>query len=99
MIGALLSVIILFSFVLIKSTDLVVVALRRIGKQTKTKVFALSAIILALGTSFPELFVGITSALEGAPNISLGDVTGSNIANIALVGALAALIAGRVRVH
>ena len=99
MVGGLIFVIILFSFILIKSTDLVVVAIRRISKQSKTKVFALSVIILALGTSFPELFVGITSALEGAPIISLGDVTGSNIANIALVGGLAAFLAGRVRVH
>ena len=99
MLGGLIFVMILFSFVLIKSTDMVVIAVRRISKQSKTKVFALSAIILALGTSFPELFVGITSALEGAPSLSLGAVTGSNIANIALIGGLAAFMAGRVRVH
>lgn len=98
MIGGLIFVIILFSFLLIKATDLVIIAIRRISKQTQTKVFALSAVILALGTSFPELFVGITSSLEGAPSISLGNITGSNIANIALIGSLAALIAGRVRV-
>jgi cation:H+ antiporter len=99
MIGGLIFVIILFSFVLIKSTDMVIIAIRRISRQTKTKMFAFSAIILALGTSFPELFVGITSALEGAPSISLGAIIGSNIANIALIGGLAAFIAGRVRVH
>ena len=95
----LISLIILLSFVLIRAADMVVVAIRRISKENKTKTFAISAIILALATSFPELFVGITAALEGAPEISLGDIMGSNIANIALVGGLASLIAGRVRVH
>jgi cation:H+ antiporter len=45
------------------------------------------------------MFVGITSALEGNPSISLGDVTGSNIANISLVAGTAALVVGKVRVH
>lgn len=84
---------------LIKGADMVIVAIRRISRGGKANIFALSAIILALSTSFPELFVGIASALEGAPNISLGVVTGSNIANIALVGGLAAFVVGKVRVH
>jgi cation:H+ antiporter len=99
MVGGLIFVIILFSFILIKATDLVIVAIRRISKQAQIKIFAIAAIVLALGTSFPELFVGITSALEGAPGIALGDIIGSNIANIALIGGLAAILAGRVRVH
>lgn len=99
MIPGLLFLILFFSLVLIRSADMVIVAIRRISKESKTGVFALSAIILAIGTSFPELFVGITSAIEGSPSVSLGDVTGSNIANIALVGGLAAFFAGRIRVH
>lgn len=78
---------------------MVVVAIRRLSRQTQTKVFTISAIVLALGTSFPEFFVGITSALEGTPTLSLGDITGSNIANIALVGGLTAFSVGRVRVY
>lgn len=99
MIPGLIFLIIVFSLILIKSADMVIVAIRRISKTTQTGVFTLSVIILALGTSFPELFVGITSALERAPSVSLGDITGSNIANIALIGGLAAFFAGRVRVR
>lgn len=91
--------IIFFSFVLIKSSDMVIVAVRRISRNSHTKTFALSVIILAIGTSFPELFVGITAAFEGAPAVSLGDVAGSNIANIALIGGLASLFVGRVIVR
>lgn len=98
MIPSIVISILILSFVLIKSADMVIVAIRRISKTTHTGIFALSALILAIGTSFPELFVGITSAVEGSPEVSLGDVTGSNIANIALVGGLAALLIGKVRV-
>ena len=87
-----------FSFVLIKSADLSVVSLKLISSRTKTKVFALSALILAVGTSFPELFVGITSALEGSSNLTLGVVLGSNIANISLIAGAAAFYAGYVNV-
>lgn len=85
-----------FSFLLIKAADLVIVAMRRLSRQTKTGVFALSAFILAIGTSLPELFVGLTSALEKEPSLALGVVLGSNIANISLVAGFSALIAGKV---
>ena len=92
-------ILIIFASVLIKSAEWVVVALRRIAKRSKVGVFAISAIILAVGTSLPELFVGITSAIEGAPNIALGVVLGSNIANTALIVGFVALIMGKVNVH
>lgn len=99
MVPGLIFLIIILSLVLMKSADVVVVSIRRIAKETHTQVFALSAIILALATSFPELFVGITSAIEGASNLSLGVVLGSNIANIALVGGLTAFFVGKVHVY
>src|SRR3989344_1003306 len=92
-------ILLVFSFVLIKSAEWIIVALRRIAKKSKVGVFAVSAIILAVGTSLPELFVGITSAIEGSPNISLGVVLGSNIANTALITGLVALILGKINVH
>jgi cation:H+ antiporter len=90
--------ILLFSFVLIKSADLTVVSLKLIGSRTKTGLFALSALVLAVGTSLPELSVAFTSAMEGSSNLSLGVVLGSNIANISLVAGAAAMFAGRVSV-
>lgn len=88
-----------FSFLLIKSAEWIVVSLRRIAKKSRIGVFAISAVILAVGTSLPELFVGITSAIEQTPNISLGVILGSNIANTALISGIVALIAGRINVH
>ncbi len=48
--------------------------------------------VVAFGTSAPELAVGITSAIDGQPDIALGNVVGSNIANVLLVLGLAALV-------
>jgi len=88
-----------FTFILIKSADHVVVALRHIAKLSHARLFVVSAILLALSTSLPELFVSTTSALEGVSSLSLGVVVGSNIANISLITGIAALTAGRVLVH
>ncbi|MBS4032832.1 MAG: calcium/sodium antiporter [Ignavibacterium sp.] len=49
-------------------------------------------IVVAFGTSSPELVVSLKAAIEGNGDISLGNVIGSNIANIALVLGVAAFI-------
>ncbi len=48
--------------------------------------------VVAFGTSSPELAVGVASAVGGNADIALGNVVGSNIANILLVLGLAALV-------
>lgn len=96
MTALLVFLIIVFSIVLIKSADITVVALKKI--VSKKEIIGISAIIIAIGTSFPELFVGITSALSGKASLSLGVALGSNIANIALIGAGAALLSGTVSI-
>ena len=48
--------------------------------------------IVSFGTSAPELLVSLKAALEGHPEIAIGNVVGSNIANIALVLGITTLI-------
>lgn len=48
--------------------------------------------IVAMGTSAPEVAASIAAAIRGVENVAIGNVYGSNIANLALVGGLAALI-------
>lgn len=48
--------------------------------------------IVAFGTSAPELVASITAILKGSPGIVVGNVLGSNIANIGLILALTAMI-------
>jgi cation:H+ antiporter len=59
--------------------------------------FGISAMVIALtvvafGTSVPELLVSVNAAQQGSSGIALGNVVGSNIANIGLILGLAALI-------
>lgn len=48
--------------------------------------------VVGFGTSMPELLVSMQAALDGAPAIAVGNVVGSNIANILLILGLAAAI-------
>lgn len=48
--------------------------------------------IVAMGSSAPEVIVSINSALNGTPGLALGNAIGSNIANIAMVLGIAALV-------
>jgi cation:H+ antiporter len=50
--------------------------------------------VAAFGTSSPELLVAIHAALEGVPQISLGDVLGSNVVNVSLVLAIVLALSG-----
>lgn len=54
----------------------------------------IGATVAAFATSSPELSVSINSALDGTPQIALGDALGSNVVNVALILALALVIAG-----
>lgn len=54
--------------------------------------------IVAMGTSLPELTVGIVSALKGAQDIGVGNIVGVNVFNIGIVLAVAAFISP-IRVH
>ena len=49
--------------------------------------------LVGFGTSTPELLTSIQAALDGAPGIAVGNVVGSNIANILLIVGVSALIA------
>lgn len=49
--------------------------------------------VVAFGTSAPELAINVQSALSGQPDIAIGNVVGSNIANILLILGLSAAIA------
>ena len=49
--------------------------------------------VVAFGTSAPELVVSLQAVIDGSPDIAIGNVIGSNIANILLVLGVGALIA------
>lgn len=86
------------TFILVKSSNIVVKGLNRLSETADWGKFGVAAVILALSTSLPELSVGITTAITKTPALSLGNVVGSNVANISLVMGGAALVSGSVAV-
>ena len=66
-----------------------------IAQRAKISNFIIGLTIVGIGTSAPELFVSVSSALSGVSNngdIAMGNVLGSNIANILLILGLTAII-------
>jgi cation:H+ antiporter len=70
-----------------------------ISKFLHVPEFTLGFIIMAVATSLPELFVGISAALNSTPSLLLGTVIGSNIANLGLVAGIGILLARTVRIE
>ncbi len=56
-------------------------------------VLIVSLTVVSFGTSAPELLISIQAALDGVPGIAVGNVVGSNIANVLMVLGVPALIA------
>jgi cation:H+ antiporter len=56
-----------------------------IAKKLGLSELTIGLTIVALGTSAPEIFVGISSVVNGTESIAMGAVVGSNISNIALI--------------
>ena len=63
-----------------------------IAARYRVQPYVIGATIIAFGTSAPELAVTLIAAMKGAPDLALGNVVGSNIANLGLILGLAALL-------
>ncbi len=64
----------------------------RLGQKYRISPFIIGATIIGFGTSAPELAVSIFAALKNSPELALGNVIGSNVANVALVLGLTAFL-------
>ncbi len=80
-----LTLLILGLIVLIYGADKLIDDTAEMAERLGTSEFIIGLTIIALGTSLPEVFVGIQSVMYGAENIAIGTVIGSNIANIGLI--------------
>lgn len=72
--------------------DFLVTGSIRLGQRFKLSPFIIGATVVGFGTSSPELAVSVLAAVRGAPELALGNVIGSNIANVGLVLGLTAFI-------
>lgn len=79
--------------ILVVAGDFLVRSAVKLSVMMKISSLVIGLTVVAFGTSFPELVVSLSAALDGHPDISIGNVVGSNIANLGLVLGLTALIA------
>lgn len=71
--------------ILLYSGNLLVKSSVGIAERTQMPRLLIGVTIVSFGTSAPELFVSVMSAIQGKPDFAIANVVGSNIANIALV--------------
>lgn len=84
--------IILGLVLLVKGGDWLVDGASAIAQKAKLSPMVIGLTVVGFGTSMPELLVSTQAALVGNSGIAIGNVVGSNIANIALILGLTALI-------
>lgn len=77
---------------LIKGGDALVDGATAIARKAKVSEMVIGLTIVGFGTSAPELLVSLQAALQGSSGLAIGNVVGSNIANIALILGITALI-------
>lgn len=92
-----LGIIFLACLLLIKACNWIIAGIKDLASKTGFGKMGLASFLIGFATSLPEFFVGVTAALSGKPGLSLGNVLGSNIADIGLVMGAAAIFAGRIR--
>ncbi len=76
-----------------KGGDLLVEGADRFARSHGVPPTLAGVFILGFGTSFPELATSVLAILDDKPGIAIGNVIGSNIANVALILGVTALIA------
>jgi len=77
---------------LIKGADLLVDGSASIAKKLKISSIVIGLTIVAFGTSAPEFVVNIFASIQGNTEIAIGNILGSNIANILLILGISAII-------
>ncbi len=78
--------------VLVAGGELLVRGAASIALRLRLSPLVVGLTIVAFGTSAPELFISVQAALDGSPDLAMGNVIGSNICNLALVLAATSII-------
>lgn len=79
-------------FFLIKGADVFVDGASRLARKFGIPSIIIGLTIVAMGTSLPEMMVSVASSLSGKNDMSIANVTGSNLFNICMVLAISAII-------
>lgn len=88
----------LLCLTLIYATNLVIISIKSIARRSGLGAYGITAFILAISTSLPELMVSIVASIEGNTSLILGNIIGSNIADLSLVIGGGAILASSLKV-
>lgn len=77
---------------LIQGASLFVDGASSLAKRLKVSDLFIGLTVVAFGTSSPELFVNVFASIQGNPGIGIGNILGSNIANVFLILGISAVI-------
>lgn len=86
-------------FILIKGADWLVEGASSIAKRLKVSSIVIGLTIVAFGTSAPEFIVNIFASINGNTEIAIGNILGSNIANVLLILGVSSIIYPLVTKH
>lgn len=86
-------------FVLAKSADYFISSAEKIGLILGLSPFFVGMTIIAFGTSLPEFFTSFFAVFNNASEIVVGDVIGSNIANILLIVGITAIALKKIKIN
>ncbi|MFT2010574.1 calcium/sodium antiporter [Pontibacter sp. 13R65] len=77
---------------LIKGADILVAGSSSIAKRYNISDMVVGLTIVSFGTSLPELIINIIASMEGKSELAIGNIFGSNVANLLLILGITALI-------
>ena len=82
---------------LVLSGAYIIKSLSKISKHLGITEFAATFILISIATSFPELFVGISSALTGQTALALGNILGANLIDLTLIMGILILLGKEIK--
>lgn len=80
----------------LKGADLLTDGATALARRMNVPQIVIGLTVVAMGTSMPEFFVSLVSALKGTPDLAVGNVVGSNIFNTMLIVGVAAVVSPMV---
>ena len=86
-------IIVIGIFCVLKGADFLTEGAAALARRVNIPEIVIGLTIVAAGTSAPELFVSLVSALKGTPDLAVGNVVGSNTMNCMLIVGCAAMVA------
>ena len=89
-------IIIIGIYIVLKGADLLTEGAVSLAQRMNMPEMLIGLTVVAVGTSMPEFFVSVTSALQGTTDLAVANVVGSNIFNVLLIAGVSAVVSPMV---